>query len=112
MPILDRGIPAGELEQALTSVIVAMRLEQPGTSPDLDRVRRDVKALCDLLQAQQTTRAQSGVSAFEMIARSNPGDNQTIEVLSCARDHALFIERCYDLCICMLVEKPIDLGDD
>jgi hypothetical protein len=99
MPILDRGILAGELGQALTSVIVAMRLEQPGTSPDLDRVRRDVKALCDLLQAQQTTRAQSGVSAFEMVARSNPGDT-------------LFIERCCDLCICMLVEKPIDLGDD
>ena len=93
-------------------VVVAMRHEQAGASPDLDRRRLDVKAFGDLVLLEETSCTQSSVSIAKIILIANPGDDMRMKRFAGSRGHAAVVEQLRDLRVGMFVEESIDGVDD
>jgi hypothetical protein len=110
--VLHRRIGAGWFEETLSFVVVAVGLQQAGSTPDLDRIRCDVEFSGDLTQVKQAASTEPSVSILEAVRVSNPGDDLPIERQACPRRHAALVEQRRDLAVGVILEEAIDRSYD
>jgi hypothetical protein len=98
--------------QILVLVIAQISTQETGGPPELDMPAGNPKALGHLLESQHSLFTQPMKTALQSILDRQAGDHPATEGLAIAGDKAVRVQDAGDPLIGMLIEQPINLGND
>ena len=112
LPRLFRGRRVGDFEQAVAGVAIDVTAQDPGLAPFVDGASGHSKLPGDLVAAQKSAIAQPLIAGLQGITLSHHADQLRGEGEAVTASVSALVEDFGDLAIGVVVQQPVDLGDD
>ena len=98
--------------EVVATIVGCLSYQQAMASPDLDRRRIYVQAVGQLLQREVATCTEPLVSRSELVGDAHSPNAESGELHATARTHFVGRQHRGNRAVGVIVQQPIDLGDD